>query len=81
MVSSRGVDITVVFLMRDRSISEKERLKDDCPVLEMAEKESKMALLPIKDANPKLADTFSFEEWRQRASNCCSVIRGLTLSL
>lgn len=50
---SRGVDITVIYAMRDHSISMKERLKDDCPILEVAEKEDAMAMAIMKEAYEK----------------------------
>ncbi|KAL7531933.1 hypothetical protein ACHAXR_004312 [Thalassiosira sp. AJA248-18] len=50
---SRGVDITVVLLMRDHSIYMKEKLKDDCPIAEVAEKEDELALEIKKEAYEK----------------------------
>ena len=49
---SRGVDITVILLMRDQSISMHERLKD-CSNLEQAEAENEMALVMKKEAYKK----------------------------
>ncbi|KAL7551541.1 hypothetical protein ACHAWF_014722 [Thalassiosira exigua] len=50
---SRGVDVTVVLVMRDRSISLKEKLKDDCPLMEMVEKEDSVVLQSMKKAIEK----------------------------
>ena len=46
---SRGVDITVVVVMRDSSISINEKLRDDCPKLEIVKKEEKIKLAIIKE--------------------------------
>lgn len=50
---SRGVEITVVYAMRDRTISMKERLRSDCPALAVARKEDALVRATMKDAYEK----------------------------
>ena len=47
---SKGVDITVVVVMRDSSIATNEKLRDDCPKLEIVKKEEETKLAIIKEA-------------------------------
>ena len=48
-----SIDIQVVVVMRDHSISMKERLRNDCPEVGVAEKEDEVALSIIKEAYTK----------------------------
>jgi hypothetical protein len=50
---ARGVDITVVISMRDRSISRAAKYKEHCHVEAAANKENEMALLLIDEAIKK----------------------------
>ena len=50
---SHDVDITVVFVMRDQSISMKEKLRNDCRLLGLATKEEEVSLAIIKEAYAK----------------------------
>ena len=47
---SQGVDITVIVVMRDGSISTNEKLRDDCPRLEIVKKEEETKLAIMKEA-------------------------------
>ena len=50
---SRGVDITVVVVMRDSSISMNDKLRVDCPKLDIAKKEEETKLAIIKEVYTK----------------------------
>ena len=50
---AHGIDIQVVVVMRDHSISMKEKLRNDCPEVGVAENEDKVALSIIKEAYTK----------------------------